>query len=228
MVLPKESNSNCWSYSLLVIHWILQKLMVLFTFALYIRIILNTNQFILISWVSEIYHFNFSGTKRIISTSIASLVLIAWIAIIIFTIRLTIYTNLNQSAESPESSKSLDKRNKFDHLFNGVSLNKKSWLFVWLLQIRRAVFVILLITLGPMFSIIVISLLVGYQLMYFVVLVAIRPYKEVNCNIIEITNELYFLVLLASLLKYNTANDWKGTPTTAYTLRIKLFCCIDI
>ena len=87
---------------------------------------------------------------------------------------------------------------------------------------RRAVFVILLITVEPKSSIGVISLLVGLQLIYFVFLVAIRPYKEVNCNVTEITNELYFLVMLASLLKYNTAADWEGTPTPVYTLEFNI------
>ena len=210
-LLPNESNSNCWSYMLSGIHWILQKLIILFTFALHIRIILETNQFILVSWVSEIYHLNFSGAKRIISFIFAFFILIAWITIIIITILLAL------SKIDDQISESQDKRNKFDHLFNGITLNKKSWLFVWILLTRRAVFVILLITLGPKSSIIVISLLVGFQLIYFVFLVGIRPYEEVNCNVIEITNELYFLVILASLLKYNTAADWEGTPTTAYT-----------
>ena len=72
-----------------------------------------------------------------------------------------------------------------------------------------------------MSSIIVISFLVGLQFVYLVILIAIRPYKKINCNVIEITNELYFLVFLASLLKYNTAVSWEGTPTTAYILSIK-------
>ena len=116
-----------------------------------------------------------------------------------------------------------DKRNKFSHLFDGVTLNKKSRMFVWLLQIRRAIFVILLITLGSRSSIIVISFLVGLQLIYFVILVAIRPYREISSNVIEITNELYFLIFLTSLLKYNTAASWEGTPTTAYISSIKYF-----
>ena len=210
-LLPKESNSDCLNITLSAIHLILQKLMVFFTFALYIRVILETNQFILVSWVSEIYHLNFSETKRIISFIFAFLVLIAWIVVIVITILLTLSKNAYQLPESQ------DKRSKFDHLFNGVTLNKKSRLFVWLLQIRRVVFVILLIILGPKSSIIAISLLVGFQLIYFVLLVGIRPYQEVNWNIIEIMNELYFLVILASLLKYNTADDWEGTPTIAYT-----------
>ena len=210
-LLPKESKLNCWSYALSVFHWILQKLMKFFSFALYISIILQTNQFALISWVSEIYLFNFSETKRVISSIIAILVLIAWISIIVITILLTWSKDAYRLSESP------DKRSKFDHIFDGMSLDKKSRLFALLLQMRRAVFVILLITVEPKSSIGVISLLVGLQLIYFVFLVAIRPYKEVNCNVTEITNELYFLVMLASLLKYNTAADWEGTPTPVYT-----------
>ena len=210
IVLSKESKSNCWSYVLSGIHRILQKGMILFKFALYIRTILQTNQFILISWVSEIYNFNLSETKRIISTVVAFLVLIVWIVIIVITIILTLSKDAYKLSESP------DKRNKFAHLFNGVSFNKKSRLFIWFLQVRRAVFVILLITIGPKSSIVVISLLVGLQLIYFVFLVAIRPYEEINCNAIEITNELFFLIVLASLLKYNTVADWEGTPTIVY------------
>ena len=222
LILSKESKSNCWTYVLSGIHRILQKLMILFTFAMYIRIILQTNQFALISWVSEIYLFNFSGTKRIISTIFALFVLIAWITIVVFTILLPFSKDAYKISESP------DKRSKFDNFFDGVTLNKKSRLFVWLLLIRRAVFAILLITIGPKSSIVVISLLVGLQLIYFVFLVAIRPYREINCNVIEITNELYFLAILASLLKYNTAAYWEGTPTTAYTSWIKIFYWIDI
>ena len=215
-LLSKESKSNCWSKVLFRIHWILQKLMVFFTFALYIRTILQTNQFILVSWISEIYQFNVFGVKRIISTSIAFLVLISWIIIIVITFLLTLSKDADKFSESP------DKRSKFAQLFDGVFCNKKSRMFIWLLQIRRAVFVILLITVGPKSSIIVISLLVGLQLIYLGIMVAIRPYNEVSCNLIEISNELYFLVFLVSLFKYNTAADWEGTPTTAYTWLLSL------
>ena len=187
-ILSKESKSNCWSYVLSGIHMILQKVMIFFTFALYIRAILQTNQFTLISWVSELYNFNVSNTKRIMSIIIAFFVLIAWIAIIVITILLTLSKDAYKLSESP------DKRSKLDHLFNGVSLNKKSRMFIWFLLIRRLIFIILLITVGPKSSIVAISLLVVFQLIYFGLLIAIRPYKEVNCNIIEIINEMYFLL----------------------------------
>ena len=212
LVLAKESKLNCWSYLLTCIHWFLQKLMVLFTFALYIRIILQSNQFILIAWVSEIYQFNFNETKRKISIIISLLILIAWIALIVITTLFTFSKDVNKISESQ------DKRSKFAHLFDGLSPNKKSRLFAWLIQIRRAIFVILLIILGPKSSIIVISFLVGLQFIYLLLLAAVRPYEVVIWNVIEMTNEFYFLVLLAFLLKYNTAADWEGTPTNAYIL----------
>ena len=244
-VLSKESKSNCWSTVLLNIHRILHKLMIFFTFALYIRIILQMNQFILISWVSETYQFNFYEIKRIISFIIAFLALVTWVAIIFITILLTLSKEAYEFSESPvhvctsplppgglgggtDVNNLQKKRGRFAHLFDGVSLNKKSRLFVWLLQIRRAVFIILLITVGPKSSIIVISILVGLQLVYLGLLVAIRPYKEISCNIIDITNEVYFLVILASLLKYNTAADWEGTPTTAYISSIKILSFLAI
>ena len=121
------------------------------------------------------------------------------------------------SKDAYKLSESPDKRSKFANLFDGVSLNKKSRLFACLLLIRRAIFVILLITIGPKSPIIVISILVGLQLIYLVILVTIRPYEMIISNMIEITNEFYFLVILASLLKYNTDKGWEGTPTTAYS-----------
>ena len=157
------------------------------------------------------YQFNFYGTRRIISISFAFLTFIGWVAIIFVMILFTFSKNAYKISESPV------KRSKFANLFDGVSMNKKSRLFAWLLLFRRAIFVILLLTIGLKFSITIISILDGLQLIYFVILVIIRPYEITISNIIEITNEFYFLVILSTLVKYNTAEKWEGTPTTIYT-----------
>ena len=210
-LLAKESKYNCWKCILKITHWVLNKLMVLFTFALYIRIILKTNQYVLISWISEIYHFNLTGMKRLLSFVIAFISLFAWIAMIVAVILFAFILDEDRNQESP------DKRSKFAQLFNGVSPNKKSRLYVALLQLRRAIFVTLLITVEPVSSIFVISILVGLQVIYLFLLMIIRPFELVKCNIIEILNEMYFLTILASLLKYNSITNWVGTPTTIYT-----------
>ena len=43
-----------------------------------------------------------------------------------------------------------------------------------------------------------------------------RPYKEIKSNIIEIINETYFLIFLASLIFLNEENDWNSTKTLIY------------
>ena len=220
--LMKESKSDCFTKFLTFVHFVLKKLMVLFTFALYIRIILKTNQFILTSWISEIYYFNYYGSKRKASIVIAFLTLIAWIVFIIATIALAISKSAYSNPESP------DNRSKFAQLFNGVSLNRKSRLYVPLLQLRRIIFVTLLVTVGPVSSILVISILVGLEVVYIGLLVFIRPFELVKCNIIEIINEMYFLTMLATLLKYNTVAGWEGLPTTVYTWFMTSNCFVGL
>ena len=192
--------------------------MILFTYALYIRIILKTNQYILISWVSEIYHFKISGKKRIISLVISFISLIAWITMIVIIIFFVFIQSKDSEEESPEK-----KRNKFTHLFNGVSPDKKSRIYIAILQIRRAVFITLLITIGPISSSLIIKILVGLQAIYLLILILIRPFELVKCNIIEIVNEMYFFTMLASLFKFNSIESWEGTPTTIYSAWVKLF-----
>ena len=131
---------------------------------------------------------------------------------IIIIIFFVFIQNKNSEEESP------DKRSKFADLFIGVSPNIKSRLYIAILQIRRAVFVTLLITIGPISSVLIISILVGLQAIYLLILILIRPFELVKCNIIEIVNEMYFLTMLASLLKFNSKESWEGTPTTIYSV----------
>ena len=221
-LLKKESQSDFWTKLLSFVHLVLTKLMVLFTFALYIRIILKTNQYILTSWISEIYHFDYYGSKRKASIIIAFLTLMAWLVLIIATTFLAISKNIDSYPESPE------KRSKFAHLFNGVSLNRKSRLYVPLLQLRRIIFVTLLITVEPVSSILIISILVGLEVVYLGLLIFIRPFELVKWNIIEIINEMYFLTMLATILKYNTVAGWEGLPTTMYTWFITSNCFVSL
>ena len=119
--------------------------------------------------------------------------------------------NEDNNEENPE------KISKFAHFFDGVSPNKKSRMYIAIIQIRRAIFVILLINIAPVSTIIVLSFLVGLQIIYFTFLIIMRPYKLIKYNIIEIINEMYFFTILASLLKFNSIASWEGTPTTIYT-----------
>ena len=207
----KESKSNFWSSILNLIHFILKKIMIVLTFAMYIRMILITSQYILLSWIAEVYYLNHSETKRIISIVIAFLTLTGLIVLFVISVFYAFAKDFNKYYQSES------KGNKFIHLFDGLSQNLKSRLFIVILLLRRTIFVALLITIKPISSIIVISILSGFQLVYIWILIIIRPYEQVKCNIIEISNELFFTTVLASLIKFNCLTDWGVIPTTAYT-----------
>ena len=95
------------------------------------------------------YSFTTSDPKRIISLSFSFLVLWMCLCLIICVSLLSI--------SSFEVIK--NKHNKFGEIFSGVKMEKKSKLYVSILLMRRAIFVILLITLQSIQSWILVIML---------------------------------------------------------------------
>ena len=145
-----------------VVNWIFEKLVILYTFGIYIRAVMNMNQFILVSSISEIYHFNISNTKRIISYAIAVIIFVIWI-LIIWIIAGLVYFQ--------EESK--ERRNKWAQLFEGIMKERRSKIFIVYLFIRRLVFVALLITLISKSSFIIICVLILLQIVYMFMLITV-------------------------------------------------------
>ena len=88
--------------------------------------------------------------------------------------------------------------------------------YVLVLLMRRAIFVILLITLQSIQSWILIVILSILEIWYLIYIVILRPFKEKKDNIIEITNEIFFSVLLSSLIFLNSENDWNSILIDIY------------
>ena len=207
-ILSKIESAGKWSYPLKVFKWVANKAFCVLTFGYYIRYIFEMNQFILISSVYEIFNLKLSQPLEIVSFIFALLILVACIALILFVLFLSF-----SKYEVVEG-----KHNKLGEIFSGVKMQKKHKFFVVALLIRRALFVVLLITLESVPSRALIGVLSSLQLGYLVLLSFIRPFDEVKCNIIEIMNEVYFLALLSSLIYLNTEENWSQTITNFYML----------
>ena len=87
---------------------------------------------------------------------------------------------------------------------------------VILLLVRRLVFVIFLINMVSLNSKILIEILSLIQIIYLVCLIILRPFKEIKANLIEIMNEIYFFLLLGSLIFLNDESDWNLYNTLVY------------
>ena len=184
----------------------INKLFIIFTFCWHIRYIFETNQYVLISWINEMYSFTPSDSKRI-----ASLLFSIWVFWMCLCLIICV---LSLSLSSYEITK--NKHNKVGEIFSGVKMVKKSKLYVSILLMRRAIFVILLITLQSIQSWILVTMLGVLQIWYLIYIIILRPFEEKRNNIIEIVNEIFFSILLNSLIFLNTESVWSSTIIHIY------------
>ena len=193
------------------LNYIFDHMIVFMTFGFYIRLAMEMYQFVMISSINEISHFNSKEDKRIISFVIAILVLILWI---LFIGVIVWHTFFHKEVENT--------RNKFAQLFEGFKKQKKYKFYVVIQFIRRLVFVVLLIIVIPKSLYWRISLLLCFQIIYLLVLALLRPFIEIMVNLIEIISEISLFILLAPLLYYNSQEKWTDTLSIIYMWMIFL------
>ena len=161
---------------------------------------MNYDQFLLISWIYEVYLFKISAFWRIASLAFSFILLICHLLIVWICL-----IKLKENVQSKQSK-----------LFNGLKPQWKHRLYPSTLLIRRTIFVAFLIWLVIVQSRVLIAILSFIQLIYLIYISYLRPYVEAKDNIIEIMNEVYFLLLLFLLIFFNSESDWSSITTSAY------------
>ena len=171
---------------------------------------MEINQYMLVSSLNELYHYDVSSGIKLVSIIIAFTTLILWVLLLICVLGLSL-----SSYEQEEN-----QHNKLGELFEGVK-NGRYKLYAFVLLLRRFIFISMLITLSSKCPIIVLYVLWGLQIVYLLFIFLFRPFEETKQNTIEILNEIFFSFLLWWLIWHNTESDW-GTSST--TIIIPLFC----
>ena len=208
--MPKDEPNGRWKWIKRYVKKFIKRFFLILTFGWYIRYIFETNQFILISCINEIYNINISEQSYIISFAFSILTICTWFGMILWVSLL--------SLSSYEVSK--DTHNYLGEIYNGVKTNQKNKLYVSILLIRRALFIILLFTLASIQSWLMISILSVIQFWYLTYIVLIRPFESKKDNMIEIINETFFLFMLCSLIFLNSKENWNSQITNVYIRRI--------
>ena len=178
-----------------------------FAFSLYIRVMYEVNVFMLLSSFSELSGGNTSNPSRIYSLIISFT--FAWICIWFISLSLINWI------------KSKDNKNKencirLKEFFSGIKDEKYSRLYPTLMLIRRLIFIVWLILGKSLSSIILICPMIVVQVAYLVNLVFIKPYKLVKDNIIEITNEWFYCLLVGLLSYFNSKERWNSVSEDIY------------
>ena len=198
---------GCWR------NWIYNFILNLFTkilnfmtFGLYIRNSLEIVQFILISANYELYKADTSSNYRIASLTIAGFALVLFISLVLFTLYLSL-----SSYKITENS-----HNKLGEFFLGLKQGKKFKIYTTIFLIRKGFYVIFFITLQSVNSKILIGIISFSQIVYIVYLCFLWPFVEKKWNAIEIINEIFFFLLLGSLIFLNKELDWNNTTELVY------------
>ena len=173
----------------------------------------------MLSSFSELHAWNTSSTSKIISLIFSAI--LSWACVGFILLTLINWAKL-------KDVQSLDNYIPLKELLGGQRHSRCSRLYSTVLLTRRAIFVILLIFGSSLNNISLVVPMIIIQLIYMLYLVIVRPFKLVKDNLIEITNECFYCLLLCLLSYYNTENRWIAVIENIYFLLIVLNSAVII
>ena len=184
----------------------------LFTLCLYLRLFMETFQFLLIWSTDEIFKFNHETESKTTSLAIAFVVFALWTLFVLFTLLLTI-----------REVKAVGQENKyFNELFNGTKETKFSRFYSFVFIIRKTLIIAFMGFLVNISIYIKVGFFVLVQTAYFAYIVIVRPLDKAKDNLIWILNETLMLMLANMLFKYNTEPDWTSTAESIFFVSISV------
>ena len=184
-----------------------RKVLEYFMYGLYIRLIMEAHQSFLLSGISELDSFSFNSTISIIS---------ALFAIIIVTLSVMLVVKAYYMVYKDWSNFDADSKFVFMEFYADIKDNKWARLYTPLLLTRRLLFIIIVLLCGSIGRDAVFSTLLFIQVLYFAVMIKLRPFEELESNIVELTNEAFYLVFVTLMLALDGESMWEGTMTTLF------------
>ena len=190
-------------------NFIVKKLLIILTFHYYIRTFLESSLTLQVSSISEIYYFSTGSRAKRSSLVCAVLVLILLISFLFVSFFLSITIKIEEGIS-----------NVLEELFRGL---KNHWRFRFYTPIvitRRFIFILLLIIYAPVSPFYASWILWIVQLIYTILISIMRPFESRKDNLIEIINELFFLVFLCWIWASYSKTNWTLTQSNTFIFLI--------
>jgi hypothetical protein len=105
---------------------------------------------------------------------------------------------------------------KLDEFSSGLKRKRSARFYSTFLLLRRTIFVIWLLFGNRFDPFIIVSVMLIFQILYVVALFLIRPFEQMQNNIVECLNEVFFTSMVVILVHVNTENKWAGLWTKIY------------
>ena len=177
------------------------------TFNVYIRITIEIFLLMIVSSINELYLASqLDNSKKIASYWMNFLIILFWGAF--FGIWVWLWSNSHRD----------NKYQKYylKEFFLGTKNNKRSKFYTTMFLSKRIILVSLVILLERMPMILKVIIFILIQLWSWVTIIYLRPFKDVKNNIIEILNEVYFLLCSSVMIHFNKKSKWSSWQTTLY------------
>lgn len=198
----------------------LQLLFRFFTLGVYIRLLIEVNQFWLVSSIFELTRLDTGSTARTLSFCVA-----VWVLVVCLKLALVALVRTCRSTRSQPDTGSF----AFEELFAGKKNSLKARSHSALQICRQTLLVLMLMCLDflPLFA--KLGIFVTVQAVYFIYTIVVRPQQEAKDNVTDTFNELLMLFLVSFLFICNKKNDWTRTRITLFissVVVLSVFSCI--
>ena len=175
-----------------------------FMYVAYGRLLLESNETMVLSTINEINSFDTSTSSTTVSLVLAMLVILSLMTFLIYAWYLAFTFIKNYDPE---------KKFVLMEFFIDIKHNASARFHTPLMLLRRVVFVIVIIPLavaGPNF---IFPVLLVFELPYLFFVIKVRPFQEWNENFIEIMNECFYSAFIVLFWILNSEERWTRVTT---------------
>ncbi|CAI2364780.1 unnamed protein product [Moneuplotes crassus] len=188
-------------------------------YATYARMLLEAHEILAMTAVVEIKELDFSSAPAIVSYLISWVYLFLCLVILIAAFYLFY---INREDYDPE------KKTPTMEFFEGLKNTKWARFYTFLLLLRRMIFVLTVIfLLGNVDRNIIYSVLLINQVSYCCIFIYLRPFEELQDNIIESVNEVFLTAIICYLFAMTSEEKWTDSTTTGF-MNFLIFNCFII
>jgi hypothetical protein len=176
-------------------------------YSLYVRLFLQAHQSFLLSGLSEIYLFNIDRPASIISIVIAIIFIIFSLFLVIKAYYM-LYRHWNGFEQNQEFF--------FMEYYADIRDSKWARCYTSALLTRRLIFIVVILLFRFLNRDCIFGILLAVQFFYLLQLLVIRPFKELENNIVETVNEVFYITFISLMLYLDGDAMWTETMTAFF------------
>ena len=193
-----KSTNSCWGK-------LTTYVFMFFTFTVYLRTIIESFLVVTLTSFNEFYVHELGSGKKILSLCISSASIIFLSAFWIST-----YFIGKKGADSDYKPNST----YFNEIVEGTKTNIFGRLFIFTIIARIMLSVAWVIFAQSLSMITRISIFVTIQVVFILITLIVRHFDKPSDNVIQVLNDLVYLLAWIALFRYNTSSNWTDSVVT--------------